>query len=118
VEGHLSELGDTGLSWCAILAVLYALLRFVEATGLWLQKHWAEWVAVIGASIYLPFEVARILKKPDCFGFLIFGVNLFILAYLSRVLIVQRRERKALKAQAQATPPPKPEGSGAKIAGF
>src|SRR5215467_7020289 len=27
--------------------VVYALIRFAEATGLWLERAWAEWFAII-----------------------------------------------------------------------
>jgi len=91
----------------------------VEAAGLWLEKHWAEWVAVIGASIWLPFEIAKIVKAPsDEFGFVVLGVNLAIVAYLGWVLAAQLRDRKAQKMSAPAQPQPEPGKDRANPAGF
>src|ERR1041384_4695943 len=42
-------LNDTKLVLLAIAAVVYALIRFAEAYGLWLERHWAEWLGVISA---------------------------------------------------------------------
>ena len=35
----------------ALAALLYALLRFVEAYGLWGERRWAEWFAAANAGI-------------------------------------------------------------------
>ena len=44
---------DGRLRLLAVGAVGYALLRFVEAYGLWQGKRWAEWLAAITAAIYI-----------------------------------------------------------------
>jgi uncharacterized membrane protein (DUF2068 family) len=95
---HLANIGDSGLSWFALLALLSSVLRFTEAIGLWFEKHWAEWLTLIGASLYLPFEVAHMIKKLDWFGGLILGINLIIVGYLAWVLVSQRRERLSRQA--------------------
>lgn len=113
---HLGKLGDTQISQFAMLALLYSLLRFVEAGGLWFEKHWAEWVAVLSASLYLPYEVALIIKNPGWFELLVFGINLLIVAYLSHVLVTQRRERLARKVLAQSACQAKPGADHAETA--
>ena len=47
------------------------VLRFIEAYGLWYIRPWAEWMAIASGSIYIPFEVADLLRKPDWIRLLI-----------------------------------------------
>ncbi len=35
-------------------ALAYSTVRFVEAYGLWHERPWAEWFAVLSAGIFLP----------------------------------------------------------------
>jgi uncharacterized membrane protein (DUF2068 family) len=43
----------------------YAAIRLAEGYGLWLGKHWAEWLAVISAGLYLPFEISHFNRHPS-----------------------------------------------------
>jgi uncharacterized membrane protein (DUF2068 family) len=54
-------LTDRHLWLIALGALLYAMVRFVEAYGLWWERRWAEWFAAVGAAIYLPFELYETL---------------------------------------------------------
>jgi hypothetical protein len=45
------------LELIAALLAGYAVLEFVEGTGLWLLKRWGEYFAVIATSIFLPLEI-------------------------------------------------------------
>ena len=84
--------GDAHLQWLAWLAMVYALVRFIEAIGLWYQFKWAEWFAVISCSAYIPFELYE-LTKPDFFWPKLAAliINLAIVSYLLVVLKHQRR---------------------------
>src|SRR4051812_24240585 len=35
----------------------YSAVRFIEGYGLWRERRWAEWFAVISAGLYLPLEL-------------------------------------------------------------
>src|SRR5215510_6964711 len=59
-----SHLNDTRLRGLAALATLYALVRFVEAYGLWRTRTWAEWFAIIAGSVYVPVEIYELWKHP------------------------------------------------------
>ncbi len=48
---------DTRLWMLAAFALSYATLRLAEAYGLWLGKRWAEWIAVVSGSLYIPLEI-------------------------------------------------------------
>jgi uncharacterized membrane protein (DUF2068 family) len=75
------------------LAFAYALIRLVEAYGLWQGRHWAEWFAVISAGIYLPLEVQHFARHPTPLSAGVMLLNLAIILYLAKLLTQQRRRR-------------------------
>lgn len=62
--------------------VAYAILQFVEAFGLWGGWRWAEYLAVIATSVFIPLEVYEIIHtaSPIKIGLLV--VNIAIIVYL------------------------------------
>lgn len=80
-----TNMSDAKLRLFAILAIVYAIVRFIEAYGLWHLRTWAEWFAIISGSIYLPLEIYEIFQKPTIFRFALFLVNVLIVVYLVRV---------------------------------
>ncbi len=84
------------------IAFVYALIRFAEAYGLWREKHWAEWFAVISAGIYLPLEVAHLLRHTTEVTIVVTLVNILIILYLAKLLLQQRAERKARRIASQS----------------
>jgi uncharacterized membrane protein (DUF2068 family) len=83
------------------LAMAYVTIRFVEAAGLWLEKEWAEWFALISGSVYLPFEIAALLRHATGWKWAILSVNALIVIYLAWLLIDSRKRRR--EAQEAAT---------------
>ena len=51
----------------SLVASIYVILRFIEAYGLWYVRPWAEWLAIASGSIYIPFEIADLLRRPNGF---------------------------------------------------
>jgi len=76
------RVSDVRLWKIATVAAVYVTLRFVEAYGLWYVRPWAEWLAIASGSIYIPFEVADLLRRPDWFRLLIIGINVGIVLYM------------------------------------
>src|ERR1700722_19857787 len=58
------RVSDVRLWKIAVVASIYVILRFVEAYGLWYIRPWAEWLAIASGAMYIPFEVADLLRKP------------------------------------------------------
>lgn len=58
---------------------LYALLRFVEAYGLWFQRNWARWLGIATVSVYVPFELAYLVRDPGWTSASVLGINLIVL---------------------------------------
>ena len=71
----------------------YSALRLVEAYGLWNQRHWAEWVAVISGAIYVPFEIYALVAHPGWKPLALLIGNLIVLFYIAMILVENRRER-------------------------
>jgi uncharacterized membrane protein (DUF2068 family) len=84
-------MNDSRLRSLAALAFLYAVVRFVEAYGLWRMRVWAEWFAIIAGSVYLPVEIYEILRRATWMRGIVFLTNLLIVAYLVYVRLLSRR---------------------------
>ena len=56
---------DGRLWFFAAMAVIYALLRFTEAYGLWKDRIWANWLALASGAIYLPLEIYDVVVKTS-----------------------------------------------------
>jgi uncharacterized membrane protein (DUF2068 family) len=54
---HTGEIAAVGFA--------YVLIRCVEGYGLWQGKHWAEWLAVISAGLYLPLEMQHFAHNAN-----------------------------------------------------
>jgi len=63
--------------------IIYPTLRFVEAYGLWRERAWAEWVALISGSAYLPFEIASLAHKYTGVRLAILLINIAIVLYMA-----------------------------------
>lgn len=91
----VSKISDVRLWKIAAVASVYTILRFVEAFGLWYALAWAEWLAAISGAIYVPFEVADLIRKPTPFRLLVLLVNLAIVLYMLYLRLDAREKRKA-----------------------
>jgi len=88
---------DGQLWFMALCALLYALVRFAEAYGLWLQRRWAEWFGLLTGVMYVPlelFEIARGITWPKA---TLLIVNAGIVGYLSLIIYQAKQQRKRAK---------------------
>lgn len=76
------RLNDTSLWGAAAGAAAYSILRFIEAYGLWKARAWAEWLAFASGTVYLPFEIYELLRKPTTFRASILLINLAVVLYM------------------------------------
>jgi uncharacterized membrane protein (DUF2068 family) len=80
--------------WTAVsVGLAYSLCRFVEGYGLWNERRWAEWFAVISGAIYVPFELFALIDHPHWIRLAILIGNILVVLYILRILIENRRER-------------------------
>lgn len=82
-----SRLDDDRRLWMlASLAMAYAMMRSVEAYGLWRERRWAEWFALVTAAIYLPLEVYEIHAHVTWIRITALVVNAVIVAIMACAL--------------------------------
>src|SRR5436309_4354990 len=81
--------------WIFVFGILvYTTIRFIEAAGLWLEKEWAEWFALLSGSMYLPWEIWELARHADAWKWIIFIFNVAIVVYLAWLRITMHNERK------------------------
>lgn len=86
IADTLSEMPIIELSWLAVAAALYALVRFVEAYGLWHRRRWAEWFAAVSWAVYLPVEIWALLREATRIKGALLALNLGIVLFLTWTL--------------------------------
>ena len=98
----------TRLWLLAAAALCYALIRFIEAIGLWHEQRWAEWFGAASGSIFVPMELYELGRGVTWAKLLILIVNIGVVGYLGYVLWRSRRRRGEPGEQATAPPRPNP----------
>jgi uncharacterized membrane protein (DUF2068 family) len=84
------------LHWLAAGVFAYALIRLVEAWGLWRQRAWAEWLGAISGALYIPFEIRELTHHVNILTVGLLVINVAIVAFLLWSTRVSR----------QSAPPP------------
>jgi len=84
------------------LAFLYVTIRFVEAAGLWLEKEWAEWFALISGAMYMPYEIYELAHHPTLIKWGILASNALIVLYMVWLL---RSSQTIIKHVVETTSP-------------
>lgn len=93
---------DAHLWAAARIAFAYSALRFTEAYGLWRERTWAEWVALVSGALLLPLEVRELMRGLTWLRCAFFVGNVAVVLYMLYVIISNRRERQNEKARAAA----------------
>lgn len=81
-----SNLTDLRLLSLAGFALTYSILRFIESYGLWRQRTWANWMAIISCGIYFPWEIVELSHGFSWIKWFAFALNLGVVIYLSKTL--------------------------------
>jgi uncharacterized membrane protein (DUF2068 family) len=76
---------NSRLALLAAGAFVYSAIRLVEAFGLWHERPWAEWLAIVSAALYLPVEVFEFWKHHSILGGLILLGNAALVVGLLHV---------------------------------
>ena len=77
-----SKLTDARLWQLAWLALGYAIIRLVEAYGLWWHRRWAEWFALVSGGMYIPIEIYEVFHHVTWIKVCVVIVNAGIVAYM------------------------------------
>lgn len=79
-------LTDAKLWTIAGVALSYSALRFLEAYGLWYARAWAEWIALISGSLYLPYEIYKLIHRQSLLHISVLVINVAIVLYMAYLL--------------------------------
>jgi len=63
-------------------SIVYAALFVTEGIGLWLLKRWAEWLTIVITGSLIPLEIYQLYRHPTAPRFLLFVLNVAVVAYL------------------------------------
>jgi uncharacterized membrane protein (DUF2068 family) len=81
----LANLGNAHLWVLSASALLYSLIRFAEAYGLWNDRLWAIWFAVASSALFLPLELFELSEKFTIVRSVILLLNILLVFYLFRL---------------------------------
>lgn len=97
---HFAEkINGRDLRVVLLLVLVYAAIRFTEAAGLWLEKEWAEWFALISGAIYVPLEIEELARHPNLTKWTILSINLLIVLYMAWLLLDSYKRRRLAREQ-------------------
>jgi len=98
------SLSESALVWIAVGLIAYAVLQFIEGTGLWLMKRWGEYFAVVATSIFLPWEIYELTERVTWLRLVLLLINVAAVVWLlwSKRLFGLRGGGKAYDAEHDA----------------
>ncbi|MFT3802969.1 MAG: DUF2127 domain-containing protein [Burkholderiaceae bacterium] len=80
---RIDQLQHANLVGLFVAAIAYVVLRFAEATGLWLGRSWGEWLGALSGAIYLPIEIMHLVERPGVGVAVVFAFNAAVVFYLA-----------------------------------
>ena len=92
----ISALQNANLRQVVLFAWGYAAIRLTEGYGLWRDKAWAEWLAAVSGTVYLPLELSHLLAHTTAINGVVLVGNLAVVAYM--VVRLWRRRNQGAKA--------------------
>jgi len=96
---HASSLTDHRIAFISFGAFFYATIFAAEGIGLYLRKHWAEYMVLVSTGSLLPIEFYEIYLKLAWWKFGVLFGNLLIIVYLiHRLLLDARFKAEQLRA--------------------
>jgi uncharacterized membrane protein (DUF2068 family) len=86
----------------AAIGFVYSAGRFIESYGLWHEREWAEWFAVIAGAVYLPYEIYALMRHANWIKAGVLLGNIGVVFYIVWILLESRRDRARERAAAKA----------------
>jgi uncharacterized membrane protein (DUF2068 family) len=99
------------LGWAAFF---YAALFAAEGIGLFLRRHWAEYLVVIVTGSLLPIEIYELWVKLAWWKFGAVVGNLLIVLYLIHRLLLDARFKAQQLRESREQPPQSPSAGRSK----
>lgn len=79
------KMSSTSIATILGIAFAYATLRFIEGYGLWRQRVWAEWLAIVSGCLYIPLELWKLIKHPNQLHVVVLTINILVVLYIAWV---------------------------------
>jgi len=92
---HASMLTTHRMEFLSFGAFFYASIFAAEGIGLYLRKHWAEYMVLFSTGSLLPIEFGELYLKLAWWKFAVVVGNLLIIVYLIHRLRLDARNRQA-----------------------
>jgi len=86
-----SKLTDARLWATAGAAAAYTAVRYIEAWGLWRRRVWAEWFALLSGTMYIPWELLKLVERPNPLHIVILAGNVAIILYMAYIRVAASR---------------------------
>jgi uncharacterized membrane protein (DUF2068 family) len=86
---YAEEVTDARVWGIFLAGILYAVVRFTEAYGLWHERPWAEWFGALAGGIYIPFELYELYLGVSFIKVAALGINVLVVLVLA--MNIQRR---------------------------
>lgn len=95
ILSDLDRLQATDSRVLIAVTVVYAVVRFSEAYGLWRARRWGEWLGALSGALYVPFELRHLLHSPSVTATLVVVFNVAVVAFLATQLRAERGRKHA-----------------------
>ncbi|MEQ1702491.1 MAG: DUF2127 domain-containing protein [Ilumatobacteraceae bacterium] len=81
---HLLDLQPGTVHVLLLLAVVYAVIEWIEAIGLWKERRWAEYLTVLATAGFLPLEIHELIDRVTVLRVGALIVNVALIVWLVR----------------------------------
>jgi uncharacterized membrane protein (DUF2068 family) len=89
---HLTTVDNTRLREIGFFTFAYSAVALVEGWGLYCEKVWAEYLTLSLTTMFLPWEVYELVRKPDYGRLALLLINLLVLGYLAWILDRKKKD--------------------------
>ena len=70
------------VNFLGLMSVSYAMVRLTEAYGLWYQKRWGAWLAILLCAFFIPIEIYEEINEVTFTNTLILIFNTWIVVFM------------------------------------
>lgn len=91
LPGLLNAIDPGTVHLAVVVMLVYALMRLLEAWGLWRARVWASWLGCLGSAAYLPLDLYALYHHHGWHTWAVLIANLIIVAVLGRDIVKRRR---------------------------
>lgn len=94
-----ASVDDKMLRRISAVFFLYAAVDFVEGTGLYLEKVWAEFVTLAITASFLPWEIYEVHRRLTWPRVSLLAINALVLWYLAKLIWDRQRHHLHLQVR-------------------